>query len=989
MLGLNYTPAPTQARRPALFTPAARPDAAAANGGPVPARQPYALAASDMHLAGPSAVEEEEEAPSAGMMHAFAQALEQWTATVDDPTKVASHMPLLAAYEKICDREIEALEARLQQPSNSATRAGAIEAEATLLRGERSSWRLLRLLYSDFDARQQPPPPPPSAPHDWGRELRALGPAPPRLGAAEIAARAADGAAGGGLSRGPAAAGLAVRSLHDEAVLEAALVASDPILDLGGRLKGWLEHGATERVRAQEVNAEMVWTRNRLEAALGERAAHVARLMQVSPSLDGLRRAAMRAGVPQDASAAALAEALAAHLGVGGEAGEQAAHLPSSLDPDAPYVEGRRLDTNDEAAQAALLRAAWQLVRAGSVGRAMALCRRCGQEWRAATLGGGEPWRYDAARGAWHGNPERALWRTACDAIALRAGAHAEVPGAGHEAAMYGALAGSASALPLVLAACEGWEDKAWARLNATLTTHLDGVSAAYKRLATSAGEDGGGAGGGVSTAEEAAARRLTPDALLAALDGAADADAGDAPAAWPHHTLQRRLFDLRVAQLPSADAGASAGGAPAGAFAFGGGGDDGVGVGIRHAAAAAAASTAAEDGALERFLSAVTAPATASGAAASSAAPSAVERAHLLRFGAHVSIFLYPPLLGARAPGAPGAGRRGRRAAAVPRRVARPAPQLPRDPWARDRPPRHERRRPGGGGAAPPAHAAAAAAPTLGFGHHLVVGGGPGAAGALAAPRAPTVEQMCGAVALLAGNLYTSDGGGMDDALIVRVLGGFLASLPPSMPRERMASCMSHAHRLLSPHLAPQIALHAAMALHAQPLAPDGAPDARPAMATLAAAVARQMDGLRWLALTDLAAAAAAAAATAAAGAPTPTTPRPRRGRRRSRPWCSSTTPSPLPCSSCAGRPPSAAARRWTPFCLRRRRGRRRRPRATSSGRGASSSYSSSRPTALPSSCTRRRPTASPGRCARTRRRRCSRATRTGCRSSCRAAAA
>ena len=175
MLGLNYTPAPTQARRPALFTPAARPDAAAANGGPVPARQPYALAASDMHLAGPSAVEEEEEAPSAGMMHAFAQALEQWTATVDDPTKVASHMPLLAAYEKICDREIEALEARLQQPSNSATRASTLAGEAALLRGERSSWRLLRLLYSDFDARQQEPPELPRPPEDWGRDLRALG----------------------------------------------------------------------------------------------------------------------------------------------------------------------------------------------------------------------------------------------------------------------------------------------------------------------------------------------------------------------------------------------------------------------------------------------------------------------------------------------------------------------------------------------------------------------------------------------------------------------------------------------------------------------------------------------------------------------------------------------------------------------------------------------------------------------------------------------
>ena len=206
--------------------------------------------------------------PSAGMMQAFAHALEQWTLSVDDPTCIESHLPLLAKYESICDREIASLEAQMQQPSNSSMLAAALASESALLRGERSSWRLLRLLYADFAARQQPPPELPPPPSDWGGELRALGGPLPRLGAEEIAARAADMEAGTGLSREPANAGLSVRPLHDEAVLEARFLASDVLLDLGTRLKGWLEHAAAERVRVRELDATMRHTRIRLEVRM-------------------------------------------------------------------------------------------------------------------------------------------------------------------------------------------------------------------------------------------------------------------------------------------------------------------------------------------------------------------------------------------------------------------------------------------------------------------------------------------------------------------------------------------------------------------------------------------------------------------------------------------------------------------------------------------------------------------------------------------------
>ena len=114
-----------------------------------------------------------------------------------------------------------------------------------------------------------------------------------------------------------------------------------------------------ERVRVQEVNAEMAWTRNRLDAALASKVQAISAQMRVPPTLEGLKSAARELGLSVEHSTGGLADRIVARLGVASEVNEQAAHLPSSLDPDAPFVEGKRLDENDEAAQASLLLASW------------------------------------------------------------------------------------------------------------------------------------------------------------------------------------------------------------------------------------------------------------------------------------------------------------------------------------------------------------------------------------------------------------------------------------------------------------------------------------------------------------------------------------------------------------------------------------------------------------------------------------------------------
>ena len=111
---------------------------------------------------------------------AFAQALEEWCEMmVSGATAHAgTQQLLLERYEAICDEEIHILEIRLQS-SSSITLAKSLCSHISLLRGERSSWRLLRHYYHDFDARQQTSPQLPALPESWCADLRGIGFVPP------------------------------------------------------------------------------------------------------------------------------------------------------------------------------------------------------------------------------------------------------------------------------------------------------------------------------------------------------------------------------------------------------------------------------------------------------------------------------------------------------------------------------------------------------------------------------------------------------------------------------------------------------------------------------------------------------------------------------------------------------------------------------------------------------------------------------------------
>ena len=63
--------------------------------------------------------------------------------------------------------------------------------------------------------------------------------------------------------------------------------------------------------------------------------------------------------------------------------------LVTQIDPDAEIRERAYLERTDSEYEEALLRDLWTLVRAGCLEEAQELCRKAGQHWRAASLGGG------------------------------------------------------------------------------------------------------------------------------------------------------------------------------------------------------------------------------------------------------------------------------------------------------------------------------------------------------------------------------------------------------------------------------------------------------------------------------------------------------------------------------------------------------------------------------------------------------------------------
>eukprot|EP00966_Prymnesium_polylepis_P315890 7298584-Prymnesium_polylepis.1 len=153
----------------------------------------------------------------------------------------------------LCERAVEELQAKLDgQSRRRPADAAALAAECEMLRGERSSWRLLRELFYDWEGRQQPAPPYPDPPEDWGRRLRALGTPVPPLNAETLAQRERELAqqppdAKTQYSSLSANAGIEVRSLHDEVVQEEAITRADAVHDMGQRVVRWLEQVARTR----------------------------------------------------------------------------------------------------------------------------------------------------------------------------------------------------------------------------------------------------------------------------------------------------------------------------------------------------------------------------------------------------------------------------------------------------------------------------------------------------------------------------------------------------------------------------------------------------------------------------------------------------------------------------------------------------------------------------------------------------------------------
>ena len=596
--------------------------------------------------------------------------------------------------------------------------------------------------------------------------------------------------------------------LHDEAVQEAAILAADPLLDLGLRAVAWLEGIAADALRTKGYAALDAHPRN---------------------------------------------TAFLINQGVG--------DAPSSLDPDAPFREGKSLDGRDLEAQAAMLRALWHYVRAGQIREAQEYCRASRQWWRAASIGGGTAWQWDGAKGKWVGNPRRSLWRGACAAIAKRAAARKGEAGYDDEAAVYAVLSDCVevrlatpppthrpprrpSQLPTPLTPlpsslqlldthvtprCASWEDALWARLRlplrarlATLQSSLSAAADDWPRPAPGVGADDLAPQLDVRRAQlqSALAAQRLPFAELKRLIAAAAADPADPAAA-----------DGTAAAAAAAAAGAtgsSKGRSSASAPPRRRG---------RPPAARGAptAPPAAVPDAAETYLSALRAllpshadlyePPAAPGAAAAPAAAGGASRrilAHRLRFGAHLGLFLsWLPHAGSTG-GLGGGGARARAAGGGATVIA-----LHDDASAEGSGWQQVLRayvEVFGEAAAATAQAAADAAhsPT---------------AEAAALPGVPArlaLPEMAAQLARLSTALHPVEA-------IVDAFASFLQRLPPTLPRDLFDSCVRAAADVDPVYtlLLPKIALkRRCLAQRAAPLPP---PAARAAVSATAAAVAAE----------------------------------------------------------------------------------------------------------------------------------------------------
>jgi hypothetical protein len=170
----------------------------------------------------------------------------------------------------------------------------------------------------------------------------------------------------------------------------------------------------------------------------------------------------------------------------------------------------------------------------------------------------------------------------------------------------------------LVLAACDGWEDKLWAKLNTAISTYLSQQMMILSARASGRLE--------VAPAPPPFRRAAYEDVF-----SLADA---------PYHKLQHKLIALRSHLLPLALVPVDDG---RGVFGPNEGPNERSARRPMAAAEPAATQYASITTALTELLSCMHQLASATSAAAPGA------QAHLRRFSAHASIFVYLPLIGQR----------------------------------------------------------------------------------------------------------------------------------------------------------------------------------------------------------------------------------------------------------------------------------------------------------------------------------------------------
>ncbi len=142
--------------------------------------------------------------------------------------------------------------------------------------------------------------------------------------------------------------------------------------------------------------------------------------------------------------------------------------IVDATDPDAPFRQHKKWEAEDTEEEQSLLMYLWQFIRCGELAKAIELCRKFKQFWRAAALSGGALWhdeqKIDQIGAVW-GNRKRFLWKQACTKLSVQEGSSV------CEQAIFGALGGN---LSRVIPNCKTWEDQAWAYFKTMVDTTVD-----------------------------------------------------------------------------------------------------------------------------------------------------------------------------------------------------------------------------------------------------------------------------------------------------------------------------------------------------------------------------------------------------------------------------------------------------------------------------------------------------------------------------------